>query len=318
MPEAIVSFAQNREDVVLWRALGDVPAGRYVEVGANHPVVHSITKTFSDHGWSGLLVEPVPQFAQLLREHRPRDVIVEAAVTEVEGPIELFSIPDTGLSTLREDFGGRHAEQGWHVDRIEVAGRRLDSLVAEHGFADVEVHLLVVDVEGAEEGVLRSVDLRSWRPWVLVIEATEPNRAAPTHETWEPIVLDAGYEFCLFDGVSRFYCAAEHADRLRAALSVPASAIDAFADARILELQERAAATERMADERLAEVMRWRAAALTTWAADVSGRPADRAALEAARSDAAWAHEEIANIQRTVSWRVTRPLRAVRRRTKRR
>src|SRR5665647_1684669 len=41
--DPIVSFAQNREDVVLWRALGGVTAGRYVEIGANHPTTFSLS-----------------------------------------------------------------------------------------------------------------------------------------------------------------------------------------------------------------------------------------------------------------------------------
>jgi hypothetical protein len=40
-------------------------------------------------------------------------------------------------------------------------------------------------------------------------------------------VLAAGYEFCLFDGVSRFYVAKEHVD-LKPALSYPACALDSF------------------------------------------------------------------------------------------
>ena len=41
-----VSYAQNMEDVMLWRALKDVDQGFYVDVGANDPNVHSVTKAF--------------------------------------------------------------------------------------------------------------------------------------------------------------------------------------------------------------------------------------------------------------------------------
>jgi hypothetical protein len=40
---------------------------------------------------------------------------------------------------------------------------------------------------------------------VLLVEATEPATATPSHYTWEPKVLDAGYEMAQFDGVNRFY-----------------------------------------------------------------------------------------------------------------
>jgi len=46
-----ISYAQNFEDVMLWRALGHVSAGRYIDVGAQDPVVDSVSKAFYEHGW---------------------------------------------------------------------------------------------------------------------------------------------------------------------------------------------------------------------------------------------------------------------------
>ena len=38
-----ISYAQNYEDVILWRALRDVERGFYVDVGAADPQVDSVT-----------------------------------------------------------------------------------------------------------------------------------------------------------------------------------------------------------------------------------------------------------------------------------
>ena len=53
-----VSYAQNREDVVLYRALGHISGGRYVEVGANDPIADSVTYAFYERGWSGIEALP--------------------------------------------------------------------------------------------------------------------------------------------------------------------------------------------------------------------------------------------------------------------
>jgi hypothetical protein len=45
--ERFASFAQNGEDVVLWRALGAVVQGRYIGVGANDPAISSVTRAMS-------------------------------------------------------------------------------------------------------------------------------------------------------------------------------------------------------------------------------------------------------------------------------
>src|SRR6266550_5943090 len=103
------SFAQNSEDVVLWRALSGVQAGRYVEVGANHPTEFSISWPFYQQGWCGITVEPVHAFAVMHREQRPKDIMVEAAITsDVAGPAVLHEIPDTGLSTLVDRIRDSH------------------------------------------------------------------------------------------------------------------------------------------------------------------------------------------------------------------
>ncbi|UOY01228.1 FkbM family methyltransferase [Blastococcus sp. PRF04-17] len=296
-----ISYAQNREDVVLFRALGHIPAGRYVEVGANHPTHDSATFAFYERGWRGLTVEPVPYFADLHREQRPRDTLVEAAVTHRDvGEVTLHVVPGTGLSTIVDAVSDQHVASGIATEELGVPAVRLDALLADQGWSeDEDIHFLLVDVEGAEQEVLQSIDLRRWRPWVLVIEATEPNSTASTHGEWEDGVLEAGYEYCLFDGLSRYYVAAERASELKAALSYPACVHDGYlTHGHDLALQK--------VDRLLTETTHWRTVALTQWA-DVVGQVGMAAAEERARLA-----EELEAIRNTLSWRITRPLRGVR------
>jgi FkbM family methyltransferase len=305
------SFAQNGEDVVLWRALGHIQNGRYVDVGANDPTVDSITRAFYDRGWRGITVEPVPEYAARQRAQRIRDVVVEAAITDADvDTVTLHQVDDTGLSTLVDEIGEQHVASGLQRHDIAVAARRLDAVLAEADWGGSDIHFATVDVEGAEVAVLRSIDLTVWRPWVLVIESTAPRSTEPTHEAWEDIVLKAGYEFCLFDGLSRFYVAAEHAATLRAQLSYPACAIDDYTTHvyRVLD-QEKAGLVERQHEleatvEHLTnDLIRWRSAALGSWAS------AAQVAVPVANTGA---QAELEAMRNTVSWRITKPLRTVR------
>src|SRR3984957_17513690 len=84
------SFAHNDEDVVLWRALAGagVDNGRYIDVGgngANRPTDVSVSRAFYDRGWRGIVIEPVPGFAESLRRQRPDDIVIEAVVTSDGG-----------------------------------------------------------------------------------------------------------------------------------------------------------------------------------------------------------------------------------------
>lgn len=332
--DPFISYGQNHEDVVLWRALGGVAAGRYVEVGANHPTDDSITRAFYDRGWSGLTVEPVPAFAALHRAERPRDRQVEAAVTDADADaVTLHLFSGTGLSTIVDDIEARHADDGRKAEEVAVQTARLDALLEQTGWGSGDIQFLVVDVEGAEASVLSTIDLTAWRPWVLVIEATLPNSTESSAGEWEPGVLAAGYEFCLFDGVSRFYVAQEHID-LKPVLSYPACALDGFRAYREKALSDGLAdelarvrahftaeldAVKSQAEAELAQtteqLLFWRARAISTWAEAMGGEAssvASSAELTAARNEIHRLLTHIHVMEGTVSWRVTAPLRAVR------
>lgn len=307
-----MSYAQNAEDVVLWRALRGVTPGRYVEVGANDPAESSISRAFYDRGWTGIAIEPVTEFVTAFRSQRPDDVVVQAAVTDQDiDSVTLHVIEGTGLSTLDDAIADSHRTSGWEARDEMVPARRLDDILAEHLQPDDPIHFMVVDTEGSERGVLGSADLRQWRPWVLVIEATAPRTTRPTHHEWEDLVLDAGYEFCMFDGLSRFYVAKEHSDRLRVALSAPANPLDEFIPHRWYQQSEELREVQAQRAHLLDEVVRWRGSVLARWTeASASGA----AGAGPAGHEVVRLRRELEAHRATLSWRVTAPLRAVQQR----
>lgn len=228
-----VSYAQNREDVMLWRALGHVPQGFYIDVGANHPSDDSVTKAFYDRGWCGINIEPLPSHLEQLQAERPRDVNLGLAMGEQAGEVELFDTSIRGLATASSVVAATHRERGLEVHSIRVPLRRLDAVWGEHVHGPV--HFLKIDVEGFEEQVLRGMNLQQQRPWILVIEATLPNsKQVDAH--WEHLVTAQGYAQVYFDGLNRYYVAQEHA-QLAAAFEAPPNVFDAYITAEQLRLQ---------------------------------------------------------------------------------
>lgn len=326
MSEPFVSYAQNAEDVVLWRALGHLPDGRYVEIGANHPVNGSITKAFYDRGWSGLEVEPIESLVQEYRQARPRDTVVQAAVTDQNvDSIDLLEVEGAnGLSTTDSTIGERHRATGRTVTAVSVPAVGLATLLDRELDPAQPVHFMVIDVEGVEAAVIRSADWQRWRPWVLVVEATEPMDSVssarltvgtPTHGQWEDILLENGYQFCLFDGLSRFYVATERAAELAPALSVPAPI---YSDAWVTHREHalRSSLAEGVGhytaaiDNLNGQVTFWRGLAVADWMTAAAGGGPGHGGTSA---EAGLLRQELEAMKATVSWRVTEPLRAVRR-----
>lgn len=215
-----VSYAQNFEDVMLWRALKHIEHGQYVDIGAQHPLVDSVSKAFHEQGWRGVHIEPVPAYADLLRQDRPGDTVLQMALSDSEGVLELNVIPDTGLSTAVDAYAERHlAEHGFAHTTLTVP--MLTMKTALQFLDGKEVHWLKIDVEGLEEKVLRGWDPVRLRPWIMVIEATVPTTAEVDYMGWDPLVTAAGYRFAYFDGLNRFYVADEHPELLDAFSSPP-------------------------------------------------------------------------------------------------
>lgn len=223
-PQAFTSYAQNFEDVMLWRALKHVPRGVYVDVGAQHPIVDSVSKAFYEHGWRGIHVEPVPRYAELLRRDRPDEMVLQLALSDSAGVLELNVIEDTGLSTGLKAYAEAHqAEHGFAYKTILTPMLPLKTALAS--LEGRPVHWLKIDVEGLEEKVLRGWDSTTLRPWIIVIEATVPMSTELRYSSADDILVGADYKFAYFDGLNRFYVAAEHAELLPV-LQIPPNVFD--------------------------------------------------------------------------------------------
>ena len=222
---SFISYAQNFEDIILWRALKHVAKGFYIDVGANDPTVDSVTRAFYDRGWHGINVEPMLQYHSRLAIERPVDINLAVAVGETSGELRFFDVADTGLSTMDEAIAAAHVAAGRSVTERPVRIMRLADICRAH--VDNAIHFLKIDVEGFEAAVLRGMDFTQWRPWILVIEATRPQSQVRSNEAWSGLVLGSGYQFAYFDGLNDYYVAEEHAE-LMAAFQAPPNFFDDF------------------------------------------------------------------------------------------
>ncbi|MDQ8699883.1 FkbM family methyltransferase [Hyphomicrobium sp. LHD-15] len=220
-----VSYAQNFEDVLLWRALKDVKDGFYIDVGAQDPVTDSVSFAFYERGWRGLHVEPVPMYAEKLRASRPEEEVVQAAVSCEEGALPFFEVTATGLSTGKEAVAKRHSEGGLDVNELQVRSVRLSTLLDQ--YIDKDIHWLKIDVEEMEREVITSWSPSTVRPWIVVVESTRARSPELNYLEWEAEILALGYEFAYFDGLNRFYV---HSDRshLKSLLEVGPNVFDDF------------------------------------------------------------------------------------------
>lgn len=76
------SHSQAGQDFVAHQILGDGP-GRYIDIGACHPIQISNTYVFDQMGWDGILVDNDPGSARLCRELRT-GLVLEGDGTNID------------------------------------------------------------------------------------------------------------------------------------------------------------------------------------------------------------------------------------------
>lgn len=236
----MISYAHNGEDVLLDRVFPRGKAGFYIDVGASDPMLGSVTRHFYDLGWHGINVEPTTATFGRLQAERRRDVNLNVAVSDRSGEVTFHELSGHNPlasegSTVSTANAARHERVGLASTERTVPAMTLAEICEAH--VEGPIDFLSIDVEGHERQVLEGADFQRWRPRIVVVEATEPatledaqdppRLLQPSHESWEPILLEAGYLFAAFDGINRFYVRTEDAD-LAPVLAVPVNPMDGY------------------------------------------------------------------------------------------
>lgn len=236
----MLSFTSNFEDVIINRALAGVSKGFYVDVGAYQPIACSNTCALYQKGWRGVVVEPQEKLHAPWRIHRPEDILVGAAIGDKVGEITFYELPSNDqLATIDPSIIEMHQREGREAVGRTVPLLTLDELLTRHR-PQGDIHLLSIDVEGAEKSALQGLDRNRFRPWLIILESVLPNRPVSNYAEWEPLLLQTGYEFVYFDAVNRFYLAKEHID-LQRHFDHPPCVWDNFIDYRLVHAQQTAA-----------------------------------------------------------------------------
>lgn len=243
-----ISYAQNFEDVMLWRALKDVKDGFYIDIGSQEPFLYSVSCGFSLNNWQGISVEPSDQFFEKFKMERPRDRILQHFISSKREEVDFYIFPDTGLSTGDERIARIHKEKGFSSFIKKVETITLDDLFNTVGSRDV--HWMKIDVEGYEKQVIEGWNKPIF-PWILCVESTVPLSREENYDSWEFLIEKKGYRFVYKDGLNRFYLHENHLN-LKDSFLNPPGVFDDFVSIshhEIGSVMHRALSAERRAND---------------------------------------------------------------------
>lgn len=163
-PDISIPDSISEESRMVWDFFSQADEGVFVEVGANHPIIGSQSFFLEKHGWEGLLIEPHPEYVDLLRKCRTSRVINCACGSSNEGNV-LLNLAGNHSYIERNKITGK---QKLSTGNISVNLRTLDSILEEYKLRNID--FVSIDVEGYEMNVLKGFDLRKYLPSLLLIE----------------------------------------------------------------------------------------------------------------------------------------------------
>ncbi len=160
----------------------DFQNGVFVELGANDGFTQSNTRYLEEgKGWSGVLVEPIPELYKRAKRRRRKAKTYQSACVPFgfsQDAIEVMYanlmsyIPGALKDTQTEQ---KHLDDAVRVQKniqpylIKVPARTLTSILIEAQITQID--FLSLDVEGFEADVLRGLDFERFAPRFMLIEA---------------------------------------------------------------------------------------------------------------------------------------------------
>lgn len=183
--------SQFGEDLLILELLGWPNDGYFIEVGGYDGITNSTSAALEQLGWTGLLVEPVPELCALACTNRPAARVEHAA---------LGKRGSTGTARLTHFQGPPGYDESSHLQTADSAATRrppadtpartidvplttLDDLLAD---TTDRVDAASIDVEGHELDVLDGFDLDRYRPAILLVEDHSRAGTGPINDALIP------------------------------------------------------------------------------------------------------------------------------------
>ena len=195
-------FSETGEDAVLSQVFKELN-GRYLDIGAQHPIFGSNTFFFYKRGWRGIAIEPQDQFNILWRIFRRRDKILNLLVGNSREPIEFAEFKNSLLSSADQGTILKHINRGKKPYYKTFRPATLSSLLAKQ-IDPNEPFFISIDVEGMEFDVISTINFPQQQPRAILIE----NWCAPwVNKSAASVFLESSglYELFAHTGLTSVY-----------------------------------------------------------------------------------------------------------------
>ena len=166
------SYSQCGEDLFIEDFFKHKNDGTYLDIGAFNPVKYSNTLLLYQKGWRGTNIDLNQTSIDLFNIFRPRDRNICAAISSKEEKVKV-SIENifSPLNTISSKRSKKLNQNSVKKNLYYVKTKKINKLIKN------KFDFLNIDIEGLDFKVLKSINLRFFKPKLICIEILDKKKS---------------------------------------------------------------------------------------------------------------------------------------------
>lgn len=175
-------YGKNAEDIIMLNLIRKLGMNdlTYMDIGVCHPIHRNNTYLFHKHGFQGVLVEPNPDFAELIEFYRPQDKLLRCGAAYGDNSVlKYYSFPSSpGLNTFSENLAVNRNKE---YEVMEIPVININELIQDN--FNTYPGILDLDAEGFDYQLVEALDLEQFKIEVICCETSGRERFNQLFET---------------------------------------------------------------------------------------------------------------------------------------
>ena len=162
------NYSQFNEDLFLVDFFHNKKKGKFVDLGAFHPIRYNNTHLLYKKGWSGTNIDLNPVAIDMFNIARNRDINICTLMSE-KSNVEKTVYYEHGFSAVNSLVLTKELKKVLKEKKI-MKTKTFDDLVKN------DFDFLNIDLEGHDYEVLRTINLKKYKPGLICIEILENSK----------------------------------------------------------------------------------------------------------------------------------------------
>lgn len=165
-------YSKDAEDIILSKLINDrgISNIEYLDIGVCHPVFRNNTYFLYEMGFKGVLIEPNPDYSDLINQYRARDKLISCGASDGENTMleyYLFFRRD-GFNTFVKEQAQKNIDKGYPYEIKKIPVININQIIREH-FENYP-QVLDIDAEGFDYRLLKELDSSIFKINIIICE----------------------------------------------------------------------------------------------------------------------------------------------------